>query len=63
MLTALDAKYYEDCYIEGSVDFIFGPATALFNRCEIRNNREKGYITAPSTPGTAHTASYSWIAN
>jgi len=46
----LGRQYYEDCYIEGSVDFIFGPATALFNRCEIRNNREKGYITAPSTP-------------
>lgn len=46
----LGRQYYEDCHIEGSVDFIFGPATALFNRCEIRNNREKGYITAPSTP-------------
>ena len=46
----LGRQYYEDCLIEGSVDFIFGPATALFNRCEIRNRREKGYITAPSTP-------------
>lgn len=46
----LGRQYYEDCYIEGAVDFIFGPAVALFNRCEIRNNREKGYITAPSTP-------------
>lgn len=43
-------QYYEDCFIEGSVDFIFGPAVALFNKCEISNNRSKGYITAPSTP-------------
>lgn len=43
-------QYYQDCHIEGSVDFIFGPAVALFKDCEIRNNREKGYITAPSTP-------------
>lgn len=47
--------YFQDCYIEGSVDFIFGPSTALFNRCEIRCKRDKGYITAPSTPqGTRH---------
>lgn len=51
----LGRQYYEDCLIEGSVDFIFGPATALFNRCEIRNLRSKGYITAPSTPkGVKH---------
>lgn len=46
----LGRQYYEDCHIEGSVDFIFGPATALFKDCEIRNTRQKGYITAPSTP-------------
>lgn len=46
----LGRQYYEDCYVEGSVDFIFGPAHALFNRCEIHSNRAKGYITAPSTP-------------
>lgn len=41
-------QYYEDCYIEGSVDFIFGWSTALFNRCTIHSVRS-GYITAPST--------------
>ena len=46
--------YFEDCYIEGHVDFIFGAATAWFERCEIRVLRD-GYITAASTPqGTAH---------
>lgn len=43
-------QYYEDCYIEGSVDFIFGKATAVFNRCEIRSKTTGGYVTAPATP-------------
>jgi pectin methylesterase-like acyl-CoA thioesterase len=28
-------QYYADCYIEGHVDFIFGDAKAVFDRCEI----------------------------
>lgn len=46
--------YFEDCYIEGHVDFIFGAATAWFERCHLHVLRD-GYITAASTPqGTAH---------
>lgn len=41
-------QYYEDCYIEGTVDFIFGWSTAVFNRCLIHSKRD-GYVTAPST--------------
>ncbi len=41
-------QYYEDCYIEGTVDFIFGWSTAVFNRCTIHSKRD-GYVTAPST--------------
>lgn len=41
-------QYYEDCYIEGTVDFIFGWSTAVFNRCTIHSKRA-GYVTAPST--------------
>ena len=43
--------YFEDCYIEGHVDFIFGGATCFFERCKIKCLRE-GYITAASTPDT-----------
>jgi pectinesterase len=47
-------QYFEDCYISGDVDFIFGSATAVFNRCEIysndRHEENNGYITAASTP-------------
>lgn len=41
-------QYYDECYIEGTVDFIFGWSTAVFNRCHI-HSIENGYITAPST--------------
>ena len=41
-------QYYEDCYIEGTVDFIFGWSTAVFNRCHIHSLGD-GYVTAPST--------------
>lgn len=39
---------YEDCYIEGTVDFIFGAATALFRNCHIHACGD-GYLTAAST--------------
>lgn len=42
-------QYFENCYIEGHVDFIFGAATAWFERCQIYCLRD-GYITAASTP-------------
>lgn len=41
-------QYFEDCYISGHVDFIFGAATAYFERCTI-HCRDSGYITAAST--------------
>ena len=41
--------YFADCYIAGHVDFIFGGATAFFERCHIHCLRS-GYITAASTP-------------
>lgn len=54
ILTTRGRQYFEDCYIEGHVDFIFGGATAYFNRCHIHALRD-GYLTAASTPdGTPH---------
>lgn len=41
--------YFADCLIEGHVDFIFGGATAYFDRCHVHCLRD-GYITAASTP-------------
>ncbi len=42
-------QYYEGCHIEGTVDFIFGWSTAVFNRCTI-HSVGNGYLTAPATP-------------
>ena len=42
-------QYYKNCYIEGTVDFIFGWSTAVFEECTIFC-KDHGYITAPSTP-------------
>jgi len=44
-------QYYEDCYVEGTVDFIFGWSTVVFNRCTIHSKRN-GFVAAPATdPG------------
>ncbi len=48
-------QYYKQCYIDGTVDFIFGNATAVFDDCTIYpKTRESGtgnsYITAANTP-------------
>ena len=40
---------FHDCYIEGTTDFIFGPATAWFEHCTI-HGKLNSYITAASTP-------------
>jgi len=45
-------QYYYKCYIEGTVDFIFGSSTAVFDECEIFC-KKAGYITASSSPDTA----------
>ncbi len=42
-------QYFENCYIAGHVDFIFGAATAWFEKCRI-NCLGTGYVTAASTP-------------
>lgn len=41
-------QYYLNCYIEGTTDFIFGAATAVFENCHI-HSKKNSYITAAST--------------
>lgn len=50
LLTANDSsrQYYLNCYIEGTTDFIFGNATAVFQDCTIKSLKDS-YITAAST--------------
>ncbi|MFF7329433.1 pectinesterase family protein [Streptomyces sp. NPDC008150] len=55
-LTVFARQYYADCYAEGDVDFVFGRATAVFERCHFHTlNRTDlasapyGFVFAPST--------------
>lgn len=44
-------QHFENCLIEGTVDFIFGCADALFENCELRSlcdARNVGYVAAPA---------------
>ncbi len=52
-------QYYEDCYIAGTVDYIFGWAIAYFNRCEMHCVGD-GYVTAAATP---QGQSYGYVFN
>ncbi len=42
------SAYFRDCYVEGRVDFIFGRATAVFERCHV-HSKNGGYVTAAAT--------------
>lgn len=46
------AQWYNNCTIQGDIDFIFGGGDAVFTHCEIislnRNQLENGFVTAPS---------------
>ena len=42
-------QYYQQCYIEGTTDFIFGSATVWFEQCHI-HSKKNSHITAASTP-------------
>ncbi|MBR1564693.1 MAG: glycoside hydrolase family 88 protein [Paludibacteraceae bacterium] len=42
-------QWYDQCYIEGTTDFIFGWSTAVFTACHI-HSKKNSYVTAASTP-------------
>lgn len=47
-------QLYTNCYIEGTVDFIFGAATVWFENCELYCKKGGGYVTAASTQAGAN---------
>jgi pectinesterase len=51
LLTHSMRSYFENCLIEGRVDFIYGAGTSFFENCEIRS-KLGGYVTASSAPQT-----------
>jgi pectinesterase len=42
-------QYYQDCYIEGTTDFIFGASVGVFDHCVIKS-KKNSFVTAASTP-------------
>ncbi|MCD7469512.1 Pectinesterase 31 [Datura stramonium] len=53
-------QYLKDCYIEGSVDFIFGNSTALLEHCHI-HCKSAGFITAQSRKSSQETTGYVFL--
>ncbi|CAA9389611.1 MAG: rhamnogalacturonan acetylesterase [uncultured Pyrinomonadaceae bacterium] len=53
-------QYFENCYIEGHVDFIFGQAAAVFDNCTIHSKGD-GYITAPMRFAADETSGYVFL--
>ena len=42
-------QYFENCYIQGDVDFIFGSYRCWFERCTLFMNQRGGWYTAANT--------------
>ncbi|KAJ4877827.1 Pectinesterase 31 [Raphanus sativus] len=53
-------QYLKDCYVEGSVDFIFGNSTALLEHCHI-HCKSPGYITAQSRKSPEESTGYVFL--
>lgn len=53
LLDKLARCYFTECFIEGTVDFIYGDATAVFEDCILNSPYETGYLTASSCPQNA----------
>ncbi|KAH7436675.1 hypothetical protein KP509_05G030500 [Ceratopteris richardii] len=41
--------YFKDCYIEGSIDFIFGHGQSIFKGCHLVVTAQSGYISGSIT--------------
>jgi pectin methylesterase-like acyl-CoA thioesterase len=47
-------QYFKNCTISGSVDFIYGASTCIFDTCNITQRVGGTALTAPATPQTAY---------
>jgi polygalacturonase len=52
-------QYFDHCFVEGNVDFIFGDAKTVFDHCVIRSNTHfEGFITAQSKSYAAQDSGF-----
>ncbi len=58
-------QYFKQCYIDGTVDFIFGSSIAIFDDCTIypktRSSAGNSYITAANTPTGTTFGTYGYV--
>ncbi|MCX6209981.1 MAG: pectinesterase family protein, partial [Bacteroidetes bacterium] len=60
------SSYFNNCYIEGTVDFIFGASTSWFENCYIfcKNRASGGVVAAPNTAaGTSFGSPWGFVFN
>ncbi|KAL1325671.1 hypothetical protein HN51_035726 [Arachis hypogaea] len=58
----LGRHYYKDCYIEGSVDFIFGNALSLFEGCHVHAIAQNvGAVTAQGRSSILEDTGFSFV--
>ncbi|CAN1232181.1 Probable pectinesterase 53, partial [Linum perenne] len=58
----LGRHYYKDCYIEGSVDFIFGNGLSLFEGCEVHAIAQRaGAVTAQGRNSMLQDTGFSFV--
>ena len=52
-------QYFRDCYVEGTVDFIFGDGTTVFDNCTVKSVGGGG--TAATAPNTDQAVAYGLV--
>ncbi|KAE8349997.1 pectin lyase fold/virulence factor [Aspergillus coremiiformis] len=58
LLANMGTQVFSNCYIEGSVDFIWGYSTAYFHQCYIATNTPGTCIAAQSRPSSTAAGGY-----